>query len=329
MKVTTILAEAFRGWKRDKAPQLAASTAYYTVFSLVPLILIIFALLGLFLDPEVVRGEVLGQLQSLVGVQGAETIRSMLEAADASPHTPLMAVIGFATLALGATGLLIALQDACNFIWNVEAKKGVNSLFILIMKRLFSMGLLLSIGFLLLVSLAASAGVAFAMQHVSARLEGVAFLLPILNGTVSFVIICALFALLFKYLPDVRVPWRHVWPGAAFTAVLFILGKAVLGWYVGGRDFASAYGAAGSLIVLLLWVNYSAQIFFFGVECVKAMAMEKGTVKPRPYARFQEVVKKEPAEPAAEEHDSVLPKLLIGAYLLMRWKFRRRRFVLF
>ncbi len=281
-----VLRQSFREWKKDKAPQLAASTAYYTIFSLAPLLIIILAFAGMFLDANAVQESLFGQMRGLVGEAGAESIRSMVEASQRSPNTPLAAVLGFLILAFGATGLLMALQDALNFMWKVEAKKSTNALAMIGLKRLVSLGMILTIGFLLIISLVVSALVAHTVEFVSGGAEA---WLPLVNMAVSFGIITLLFALLFIYLPDVRVRWKDVWPGALLTAFLFTLGKFLLGYYLGQKDFTSAYGVAGSIIILLLWVNYSAQIFFFGAEFTKVYVYARGApVRPTKYARFIE-----------------------------------------
>ncbi len=287
MKLFSLFRQSFSAWQQDKAGQLAASTAYYTAFSLAPLLLIVIGIAGLFFDSAAVQDHVMGQIQSMVGSQGAQTVGSMLEAANSSQHSLPATIIGFVMLLLGAVGLLMALQDALNFIWKVRVKKTTNGIWIAVLKRIFSFGLLLSIAFLLIVSLAVSAAIAAFLQSASAQLEFLQVVLPAANFIVSFLVIFALFALLFKFLPDVLLTWKDVWMGAMITALLFTIGKSLLGWYLGQKDFVSAYGVAGSLILLLLWVNYSAQILFFGVEFTKVYAKQRHmTVKPKAYAEF-------------------------------------------
>lgn len=282
-----LLSRTFTAWKADKAPQLAASTAYYTVFSLAPLLIIVISVGGLLFDAQVIQESLLGELRSLIGTQGAEAVGSMLQSAADSPNTPLAAGIGFLILLLGASGLLAALQDAFNTIWKIEANTKVNSVLALLIRRLFSFGMVLSIGFLLLVSLAASALIGYTAEYFASQIDGVTVLLPFASEGLSLVVLSCLFAVFFKYLPDIRIQWRDVFPAAIFTAILFTLGKFLLGYYLGQKDFTSTYGVAGSVILLLLWINYSAQIFFFGGEFTKVLVEERGvTVTPKRYARF-------------------------------------------
>lgn len=282
-----LLRQSFSEWKKDRAPQLAASTAYYTVFSLAPLFLIVFALAGLVFDAETVRESVFGQVRSLVGTEGARAIQSMVTASSRSGQSGLAAVLGILLLLLGASGLMVALQDAMNGIWKVEARKERNALMHLLFKRVFSAGMILAIGFLFLVSLLASALVSLTITMLAEQAGGLRAVLPAADLLLSLAMVTLLFALLFKYLPDIQLRWRDVWPGALLTAILFTIGKFLLGSYIGQKDVTSAYGVAGSVIVLLLWVNYSAQIFFFGAEFTKVLAAErKAVITPKPYARF-------------------------------------------
>ncbi len=287
MRFFKLLRGTFSSWQEDKAPQLAASTAYYTVFSLAPLLIILIGIAGFFFDSAAVRQQLLAQVTTMVGAQGAQTVDSMLTAANRSGHSLLATVVGFVMLLLGASGLLLSLQYALNFIWKVEVRKQQRSIWLSVLKRVFSVGLLLSLCFLLLVSLGVSAAVTVMAHMLSSRLPVLQIALPALDLVLSFGVTTLLFAVLFKFLPDVRLVWKDVWMGAALTSLLFTVGKMLLGWYLGQKDFVSAYGAAGSLIVLLLWVNYSAQILFFGVEFTKAYSEDRHlAVVPRSYARF-------------------------------------------
>ncbi len=230
----------------------------------------------------------LKELQSLVGQEGMGAVASMLDAAQRSPHTPLASLIGFGVLLFGASGLMAALQDAFNHIWKIETHPSANTVLTIFVKRVFSVGMILTIGFLLLVSLVLSAVVSIVVEVVSSFLPTVAVLLPIANVLLSFLAITALFAVFFKLLPDIRIPWKTVLPGAALTALLFTLGKVVLGTLLGQWDFTSAYGVTGSIIVLLLWINYSSQAMFLGAEFTKVYARDTGiAVAPRSYARFR------------------------------------------
>lgn len=280
--------ESVAEWQRDKAGQLAASTAYYTVFSIAPLLIIVMSVVGLLLEREDVQAYVLNELQQLVGVQGMDAVASMLDAAQRSPHSPLASAIGFGILIFGASGLMVSLQDSFNHIWKIETHPHVNTFLIIFLKRVFSVGMILTLGFLLLVSLVLSAGVSVAVELLSRHVPTLAVLLPIVHVLLSFLVITLLFGVFFKFLPDIRIEWKTVLPGAALTALLFTLGKVLLGALLGRWDFTSAYGVAGSIIVLLLWINYSSQAMFLGAEFTKVYAREAGApVAPRSYAQFK------------------------------------------
>lgn len=289
MRFFSLLKKTSAAWREDKVPQLAASTAYYTAFSLAPLLLIIIGIAGLFFDSATVQTRVMLEIQGMLGEQAASSISSLLDSAQQSDQSLLGTIVGIITLLVGATGLMLILQDAVNFIWKVETKKTSNSFMVLVLKRIFSLGLILTIGFLLLVSLAISTLSTVFMEYVSTTFPTLGVLLPPLNFLISFFIIFFLFAILFKFLPDVQLAWKDVLLSAALTAFLFTIGKSLLGIYLGQRDVASAYGVAGSFIVLLLWIYYSAQILFFGIEFTKIYAEEHHRVLvPRQYAEFIE-----------------------------------------
>lgn len=282
------LTESIAEWRRDDAGQLAASTAYYTILSIAPLLIIVITTVGMLLEEAEVEAYLLKEIQSLVGQEGMGAVASMLDAAQRSPHTPLTSLIGFCVLLLGASGLMAALQDAFNHIWKIETHPSANTVLTIFVKRVFSVGMILTIGFLLLVSLVLSAVVSIVVEVVSSFLPTVAVLLPIANILLSFLAITALFAVFFKLLPDIRIPWKTVLPGAALTATLFTFGKVVLGTLLGHWDFTSAYGVTGSIIVLLLWINYSSQAMFLGAEFTKVYARDSGAIiVPRSYAQFR------------------------------------------
>jgi membrane protein len=270
-----VLKQTFTDWKDDKAPRLGAALAYYTVFSIAPLVVIVIAIAGLRFGHDAAQEQIFGQLSSLVGEQGAKAISGLLAAAD-KPHEGIIAsVMAAVTLLFGATGVFVQLQDALNTIWEVKPKPG-RGIWGFIRQRLLSLAMVFGIGFLLLVSLVVSAGLAAAGKWFESTLPGGEELWHSLNFVISFVVISALFALMFKYLPDVKIAWRDVWLGAVLTAFFFTVGKYALGMYLGRSSVSSAYGAAGSLIVLLLWVYYSAQILFFGAEFTQVIANRFG-----------------------------------------------------
>ncbi|HEX7973699.1 MAG TPA: YihY/virulence factor BrkB family protein [Anaerolineales bacterium] len=272
--------QTFAEWSEDKAPRLAAALSYYTIFSLAPLLVIVIAIAGLAFGKSTAQNQIVGQITSLVGKQGADAIQAMIAGAS-NPKTSLIAtIIGFITLILGAAGVFGQLQDSMNTIWEVAPKPGRGIKGIL-QDRLLSFAVVLVIGFLLLVSLVISTVISAFSQFASGLLPFSGLMPQLINLVVSFIVITLLFALTFKYLPDVSISWRDVWLGAAFTALLFTIGKWLIGLYLGRSAFNSTYGAAGSLVVVLLWIYYSAQILFFGAEFTQVYGKRFGTeIKP-------------------------------------------------
>ncbi len=285
-----LLKETVSEWSEDRVPRLGAALAYYTGFSLAPLLLIMISIAGLVFGREAVQGQIVEQLRGLVGNEGAEAIQGMMQSA-ARPRTgAFAAAISVATLLFGASGVFGALQDSLNTIWEVTPKPGRGVLG-LIKDRFISFTMVLGMGFLLLVALFVSAALVALGTFLGGILPAPEFVLQAINLVVSFAVITLLFAMIYKVLPDVEIRWGDVWIGAAFTALLFILGKFALGLYLGKSSMSSAYGAAGSLIVVLLWVYYSAQILFFGAEFTQVYANRFGS----------RVVPDEDAVPITEE----------------------------
>jgi len=260
-----LLKVTFGEWRQHKAPRLGAALAYYTVFSLAPLLIITIAVAGLAFGQEAARGQVVEQFRSLVGEESAGLIETMIASARRPAASIPAAIIGIATLLLGALGVFGQLQDALNTIWEATPQPG-RGWRGLLRGRLVSFALVLAVGFLLLASLAVSAGLAALGEYFGGLLTGSEWTLELVNSLISLAVITLLFALIFKVLPDVSLNWRDVWPGAALTALLFTLGKFLIGLYLGRSASGSAYGAAGALIVLLVWIYYSAQLLLFGAE---------------------------------------------------------------
>lgn len=272
-----LLAQTLTRWQEDKASRLAAALSYYTIFSLPPLLLIVIAVAGFFLGRGAVREQVVGQLGSVLGDQGAQAIQVMLENAGWSQGAGILAtVVGVVTLLMGATGAFVQLQDALNTIWDVAPRPGGSPLNV-VKDRLLSFSMVLVIAFLLLVSLVVSAVLSALGTYLESILPQTLWLARLLSFLLSFTLITLLFALIYKYLPDAEIAWGDVWPGAAVTALLFVVGKFVLGLYLGSSSAASAYGVAGSLIIILLWVYYSAQILFLGAEFTQVYAGQFGS----------------------------------------------------
>jgi len=272
-----LLKQAAWDWFDDQAPTLGAAVAYYTVFSLAPLFIIAVAIAGLVFGREAAQGQIFEQLRAMIGETSAAAMEDVVESANSQPRTGVFAtIVGFVALIVGASGVFAQMQASLNAIWRVEPKPG-RGIWGLIQDRVLSFGFILIVGFLLLISLILTAIIAFIGEWFGGFVPGVETLIQILNAILSLAIITLLFAMIFKFLPDVKIAWRDVWIGALITAALFTAGKEVLGLYLGKSGVASSYGAAGSLIVLLLWVYYSAQILFFGAEFTKAYANKFGS----------------------------------------------------
>jgi membrane protein len=270
----SLLAETFNEWIEDKAPRLGAALAYYAAFSIAPLLLLLVAIVGFFYKDEPLS-RVQTQIGELVGRNGAEAIIASIEGVKAADGGIAATVIGLITLLLGATGMFGQLQDAMNTIWEVTPKP--RRLWVDTLRtRVLSFALVLSICFLLLVSMVLSAALAWVSEYFTYLLPFTARVWPIVDFCVSFGVVTVLFAMIFKIMPDVRIEWNDVWLGAAVTAAMFAIGKILIGFYLGRSSFASAYGAAGSLLVLLAWVYYSSQILFFGAEFTWVYAKRYG-----------------------------------------------------
>lgn len=278
--VVDLVKETFREFFDDDAPRLAAALAYYTVFSLPPLLILIIMIAGTLFDAQEVQGRIVQEIGGAMGEQGAAQIRTILEQADRpGSGGPLMTVLSIAALLFGATGAFAQLQTALNTAWEVRKDPEKSGLLKTGMKRLLSFGMILVIAFLLLVSLILSALVSQAGGYLAGLLPGGVgtVALQLMELGLSLVVITVLFATIFKVMPDARVPWRDVGLGAVVTAALFVLGKFLLGLYVSRSDPGSAYGAAGSLAIVLIWVYYSALILFLGAEFTQVWARRRGS----------------------------------------------------
>ncbi|HXT02374.1 MAG TPA: YihY/virulence factor BrkB family protein [Elusimicrobiota bacterium] len=258
----------------DQVPMMGAALAYYMMFSIAPLLVIAIGAAGIVFGKKA-ASEVFQSIQGLLGAKGAAAINSMVTSAAAKPNSGVIAtVIGFVTLAAGASGVFSQLQQSLDIIWRVAAKPGATWR-VMVRQRLFSLGMIAVIGLLLLVSLVVSAAIS-AAGTLGAGLPGAKIVWSAVNFIVSLAIISGLFAAVLKILPDVRLRWRDVAVGAVFTGVLFVIGKALIGAYIGRSGVSSSYGAAGSLIIVLLWVFYSSQILFFGAEFTRAWVTRGG-----------------------------------------------------
>ena len=276
-KYITVFKETFKEFGEDKVPRLGAALAYYTIFSIGPLLLIAIAMAGIFFGQEAAQGRISDELGKLLGPRMAEAVEQMVAAAAKPKSGKIATIVGIVTLMLGASGVFGQLKDALNTIWNVEPKKtaGIKGF---VTERFLSMAMVLGIGFLLLISLVFDAAIS-AMGPMLERLIGGEAIIHAIELVLSFAVSTVLFACIFRILPDLKIAWRDVWFGSIFTSVLFVLGKWGLGVYLGKAAVGSAYGAAGSLVILLVWVYWSAQILFFGAEFTQVYARTFGSLE--------------------------------------------------
>lgn len=275
--VFSIVSKSVTAWFDHNASSLGAALAFYTIFSVAPILIIAVAIVGYVFGPDAAQTEVLSQLRELTGDAGASAIRELLTNAHYSDKKGLAAFLGVITLVVGATSVFGELQNALERIWQTPAPAKNVGWWRFARGRVLSVGMVLGVGFLLLVSLVASAVLAAFGGWLGKFLPQLEIVLPLLDLVVSFSMTVLLFALIYKYVPRESIPWGDVWIGATVTALLFTVGKLVIGLYLGKSSFNSAYGAAGSLIVLLLWIYYSAQIFLLGAEFTRVYAYEYGS----------------------------------------------------
>lgn len=271
-----LLKQAAAEWQEDEAPRLGAALSYYTIFSLAPILVIAIAIAGLAFGEEAARGQVVTQIQGLVGRDGAEMVQTMLQNANRPGQGILSLIGGSLALLIGATGAFLELQNALDTVWDVKRTKS-GGIWQTIKERVHAFGLVLGVGFLLLVSLIVSAALAGFGDLIDRVLGMPAIALQVLNLAISLAVLTLGFALMYRFIPDVKIAWRDVWVGAAVTAVLFTIGKVLIGLYLGQSSTASAYGAAGSFVVLLVWIYYSAQIVLFGAEVTQVYAERYGS----------------------------------------------------
>jgi membrane protein len=275
-----LLRDAFSAWIDDYAPSMGAALAFYTLFSIAPLLLIVISVAGLFFGEAAARGAILDQLSTLLGEQSAATVESLLASLNRPAASATGTVVGVITLLVGATTVFGELKDAMDRIWRTPASNG-SGIWTLLRARLLSLGLVLGIGFLLLVSLVLSAALAALDKWSASWLVGWELLAQVINFGVSFVMVAAIFGMIYKWMPRQKLSWRDVAVGALITALLFTVGKAVIGLYIGRSGVASPFGAAASLVVLLLWVYYSAQIFLLGAEITAVYTRRHGSLRKK------------------------------------------------
>jgi len=261
-----LLKQIAKLWLDDYVPSMGAALAFYTLFSLAPLLLIVISVAGLVFGEVAARGEITAQLGALMGARGAGAVQDLLTSVAKPAQGSVATALGLVLLFIGATTVFGELQDALDRIWRVPARSQTGGWFALVRSRLLSFGMILAIGFLLIVSLVVSTALATTGRWLEPVFGGWYVVAIVINAVGSFALVAAMFALIYKVMPRVRVQWKDVWIGAVFTALLFNLGKWLIGLYVGRSGVISGFGAAGSLVVILLWVYYSAQIFLIGAE---------------------------------------------------------------
>ena len=288
--------QSIGSWSEDYAPSMGAALSYYTLFSIAPLLIIVIAVAGLFFGADAVRGVIFAQLQALMGTEGAEAIREMLSTASDAKTGGLAAIVSVIGLLIGATTVFNELQNDLDRIWRAPARVKSSGVWNLLRTRLLSFGMVLAVAFLLTVSLVTSAALATIGKWWGAWFSGWEVLAHVLDIVVNFGLLTAVFALIYKVIPRVQVGWHDVWIGAAVTALLFVLGKFLIGLYLGKSDMTSSFGAAGSMVLVMVWVYYSAQIFLFGAEFTWVYA--------NLYGSRRKIAKKEGTMPSAPQENT-------------------------
>jgi membrane protein len=307
MKITIkglweILKNSFHGFSDDRILKLSAALAYYTVFSLGPLLIVIVFLCSLFFGREAIEGTIYGQIQGFVGHDAALQLQQIIKSATIGGKTKIAAIIGIITLVIGATSMFAEMQESINMIWGLKPK-AKSAWWLLIKNRLLSFGVIGSLGFLLLVSL----GISGLIEALSNRLRNhftdvTIILFYIINLIINFGVISILFAVIFKVLPDAKIKWKDIMAGAIATAVLFMIGKFAISFYISKSNVGSTYGTAGSLVVLLVWIYYSSIILYYGAEFTKAYAIKYGSeITPNEYTVIAKTVEVEQGKQSVQQ----------------------------
>ena len=297
-----VIKTAVSGWIDDYAQSMGAALAYYTMFSMAPLLLIVISIAGLVFGDEAARGEIFSQLEGMLGASGALAVQGLLESVRKPSESVTATVFGVVLLLIGATSVFGELQDALDRIWRAPVRAGQSGWWRLVQARLLSFGMILGIGFLLIVSLVASAALA-ALQKWWGPVFSDWAAASIIEVVLSFLVTTVAFAMIYKIVPRVRIHWKDVWIGAATTSILFTVGKLLIGVYIGRSGIASGFGAAASLVVVLVWVYYSAQIFLLGAEFTRAYAHKFGSRRNLPSEDTAAAVC--PAAPSANANNGV------------------------
>ncbi len=271
----------------DNVLKYSASLSYYTVFSLAPMLIIIITICGLLFGREAIQGQVYGEIKDLVGSNAAIQIQDTIKNIHLTKDTPVATIVSIVILIIGGTAIFGEIQDSLNRIWGLKIKTK-KAWWKLIISRLLSFSLVISLGFILMVSLLLNALIAIIGNHLNRLVSGVGrIFIPVIDNLVSFVITTIVFAVIFKVLPDAKIKWKDVGVGAFITAILFTLGKIVIGWYLVRSNMATIYGAAGSVIIIMIWAYYSSLILYLGAECTKVYATQYGTkIQPSDYSEW-------------------------------------------
>ena len=304
-RYVALLKETASAWSEDYAPSMGAALSYYSLFSIAPLLLIVIGIAGLVFGADAARGAIFGELRGLIGDQGAQAVEGLLQAADKPKQGIVSTIVGVVILLVGAMTVFGELQNALDRIWRAPARVKASGLWTLLRTRLLSFGMVLGIAFLLMISLVLSAALAALGKWWGAAFGGWEAIAHLVDVLLSFGLMTVMFALIYRYIPRVRVEWHDVWIGAAVTSVLFAIGKFAIGLYLGKSAVASSFGAAGSLVILMVWVYYSAQIFLFGAEFTWVYAHEFGSRRGEPRPRAE--VARPPAEEAPAPRHQAFP----------------------
>jgi membrane protein len=290
-----VLKQTIDEFSNDNGMKLSASLSYYTVFSVAPMLFIVISFAGIFYGREAVQGRLFWEIRKLIGDNAAAQIQEMIAHTQLQNNTTLGAIMGGVALVIGATGVFTEIQDSINYIWSIKAKPAKGWLKY-ITNRVLSFSLIVGLGFILLVSLVVSAGMDVLSNRLSAMFSNATFyILYGLNLIIIFLVISFFFAVIYKVLPDAKIAWKDSFKGAMFTAFLFMLGKFLIGLYLGNSKTSLAYGAAASLVIILLWVYYTSVILYFGAEFTKVYALKKGN-GIKPYKNAVYIIKEEKKE---------------------------------
>ena len=308
-----IFKNSFTGFSDDKVTKLSGSLAYYTVFSMGPLLIVIISLCGLFLGREAVEGKIYGQLSGFVGADTAVQLQEIIKNASLAGKSKLAAIVGGIILLIGATTIFAEIQDSINSIWGLKPKPKRGWLK-MVQNRVLSFSVIISLGFLLLVSLSISSIIDGFSNRLKAHFPDITIVVfYIINVLITMLVTSLIFGVIFKVLPDARIEWKHVRAGAFVTAILFIAGKFIISYYLGHSRMTSAYGAAGSIIVILLWVYYSAMILYFGAAFTHVYAIHTGSkIYPNNYAVWIQQIEVE-SEKSIQQHPATPPFLIRNA----------------